>query len=89
MGPPHLWDWAINTQRGLFPAYDVAVAMDLVREGERAPKLPWPGPTKAPAEVKALIARALEWSPPASEPSPPPAKKQRSGQPRRSKRLQK
>ena len=96
MGPAHVSDFKIETQRGPFPPYDVAVALDLVREGERAPKLPWP-PALAPDEVKALIARAEAWSPPASEPSPapvsepspPPAKKLRAAPPRRSTRLAK
>ena len=96
MGPPHLWDWTLDTQRGAFPAYDVAVALSLVREGERAPKLPWGPPSWAPVEVTELIDRALAWSPP--QPSPPPTKKPRSAPrpkkprsapPRRSGRLNK
>ena len=97
MGGPHVWDWAVLTQRGPFPTYDVAVALCLVRKGERAPTPPWgppTGPSRAPAVVKALVERALAWSPPAPEPSPPLAKKPRSaakksGPPRRSARLQK
>jgi hypothetical protein len=92
LGTCHVWDWVVHTQRGPFPVYDVSVALKFFGANERPPKLPWGRgglPSEAPAAVNALIARALAWSPPASQPSPPPAKKQRSGQPRRSKRLQK
>ena len=87
----HIWDFIIETQRGPFPVYDVNVALGLFRENEMPPELPWTRPRFAPAEVKALIEQALAWSPPASEPSPPPAKKPRAAAkgPRRSTRLKK
>lgn len=85
-GTSHVGDWVVDTQRGDFAVYDVAVALDLFGENERPPALPWVAPANAPTAVKALIARALAWSPLASQPSPPPAKKPRS-EPRRSARL--
>jgi len=88
-GAPHLWDWVVDTQRGPFPVWDVADALGLVSEGKPAPKLPWRWGSGAPFAAKELIERALAWSPPASEPSPPPAKKLRAAPPRRSTRLAK
>ena len=90
----HVHDYQIATQRGCFDAHSVAVALRLFGENERPPALPFRFPSKAPVAVKQLIERALAWSPPASEPSPPPAKKPRSaakksGPPRRSARLKK
>ena len=89
----HVHDYQIATQRGCFDAHSVAVALRLFGENERPPALPF-YPRQAPVAVKELIERALAWSPPASEPSPPPAKKPRSaakksGPPRRSARLKK
>ena len=87
IGTCHVWDWVVHTQRGPFPVYDVAVALKIFGENERPPKLPFaPGKTRPPPAVKALIERALAWSPP--QLSPPPAKKPR-GEPRRSARLNK
>ena len=88
IGGPHLWDWVVDTQRGPFPVWDVADALGLVSEGKPAPKPRW-WMQQAPRAVKELIDRALAWTPPASEPSPPPAKKPRSAPPRRSGRLNK
>ena len=88
----HVWDWVVHTQRGPFPVYDVSVALRIFGENEAVPKLPWgAGVHNAPVAVKELIERALAWSPPASEPSPPPAKKPRAraAPPRRSSRLKK
>ena len=58
----HVSDYQIETQRGPFPPYDVAVALGLFRATERPPKLPWGAPRYAPAAVNALIARAVAWS---------------------------
>ena len=80
----HVSDHQIETQRGPFPTWDVAVAVKLFREDERPPKPPFKK-SYAPRVVKDLIERALAWSPPASEPSPPPAKKPRSRRSARAK----
>ena len=53
----------IATQRGCFDAFNVAVSLGIFREDQKPPKTPWGGITRAPASIKALVARALAWSP--------------------------
>ena len=57
----HVWDYIMRTQRGEFPAYDVAVGVGLWDEDERPPAIFMP--SHAPDSVNSMIARALNWSP--------------------------
>ena len=86
----HTCDFYVDTQRGEFPTYDVAVALKIFGKKERVPAFPWThsGFSSAPASVKQLIEWGIAWRPPAAQPSPPTTKKPRS-EPRRSARFQK
>ena len=57
----HTWDFYVDTQRGEFPTYDVAVALKIFGKKERVPAFPWThsGFSSAPRWLPLVCLRPL------------------------------